>query len=69
GQIALQKYPDLYGEVPPNSRRIDIPKDDLPAESKLVKGRKYLDISDAEWQDMAPIFKIVKEAVKQGEAK
>ncbi|MGH7767964.1 MAG: ABC transporter substrate-binding protein [Candidatus Binatia bacterium] len=69
GQIALQKYPDLYGEVPPNSRRIDIPKDDLPAESKLVKGRKYLDISDAEWQDMAPIFKIVKEAVKQSEAK
>jgi len=69
GQMALQKYPDLYGEVPPNSRRIDIPKDDLPAESKLVKGRKYLDISDAEWQDMAPIFKIVKEAVKQSEAK
>ncbi len=69
GQIALQKYPDLYGEVPPNSRRIDIPKDDLPAESKLVKGRKYLDISDAEWQDMAPIFKIVKEALKSSEPK
>jgi ABC-type Fe3+ transport system substrate-binding protein len=69
GQMALQKYPDLYGEVPPNSRRIDIPKDDLPAESKLVKGRKYLDISDAEWQDMAPIFKIVKEAMKSSEAK
>ena len=69
GQMALQKYPDLYGEVPPNSRRIDIPKDDLPAESKLVKGRKYLDISDAEWQDMAPIFKIVKDALKAGEQK
>ena len=69
GQIALQKYPDLYGEVPPNSRRIDIPKDDLPAESKLVKGRKYLDISDAEWQDMAPIFKIVKDALKSSEPK
>jgi len=26
-------------------------------------------VSNAEWQDMAPIFKIVKEALKAGEAK
>jgi iron(III) transport system substrate-binding protein len=69
GQTALQKYPDLYGESPPNSRRIDIPKDDLPAESRLVKGRKYLDISDAELQDTAPVLKIVKEVMKASEAK
>jgi ABC-type Fe3+ transport system substrate-binding protein len=69
GQIAMQTYPDLYGEVPPNSRRIDIPKDNLPAESRLVKGRKYLDVSNAEWQDMGPIFKIVKDALKASEAK
>jgi len=69
GQTALQKYPDLYGETPPNSRRIDIPKDDLPAESKLVKGRKYLDISDAELQDTTPVLKTVKEAMKSSEAK
>ena len=69
GQIAMQTYPDLYGEVPPNSRRIDIPKDNLPAESRLVKGRKYLDVSNAEWQDMGPIFKIVKDALKGGEQK
>jgi ABC-type Fe3+ transport system substrate-binding protein len=69
GQTALQKYPDLYGETPPNSRRIDIPKDDLPSENKLVKGRKYLDISDAELQDTAPVLKIVKEAMKSSEVK
>jgi iron(III) transport system substrate-binding protein len=69
GQTALQKYPDLYGESSPNSRRIDIPKDDLPAESRLVKGRKYLDISDAELQDTAPVLKIVKEVMKASEAK
>jgi iron(III) transport system substrate-binding protein len=69
GQIAMQTFPDLYGEVPPNSRRIDIPKDNLPAESRLVKGRKYLDVSNAEWQDMGPIFKIVKDALKASEAK
>ena len=69
GQIAMQTYPDLYGEVPPNSRRIDIPKDNLPAESRLVKGRKYLDVANAEWQDMGPIFKIVKDALKAAEQK
>ena len=41
GQIALQKHLDLYGELPPNSRRIDIPKEDLPPESRLRKGRKF----------------------------
>jgi hypothetical protein len=61
GQIALQKHLDLYGELPPNSRRIDIPKEDFPPESRLIKGRKYLDVSRPEWQDMEPIFKLVKE--------
>jgi len=64
GQFALQRHKDLYGELPPNSRRIDISKDDLPPESRLVKGRKYLDVSRAEWQDMAPIFNMIKEVTK-----
>jgi iron(III) transport system substrate-binding protein len=67
GQIALQKYKDLYGDLPPNSRRIDIPKEMLPPESQLVKGRKYTDVSRAEWQDMAPIHKLIKEVIKPKE--
>ena len=63
GQIALQKHLDLYGELPPNSRRIDIPKEDLPPESRLIKGRKYLDVSRSEWPDLEPIFKLVKEVM------
>lgn len=69
GQIALQRHKDLYGELPPNSRRIDIPKEDLPPESQLFKGRKYVDVSQAEWQDMTPIFKLVKEAMRAKEQK
>jgi ABC-type Fe3+ transport system substrate-binding protein len=69
GQIALQKYRDLYGELPPNSRRIDIPKEDLPPESRLIQGRKYLDVARPEWQDMAPIFKLVKEVMAGRERK
>lgn len=61
GQTALQKYPDLYGEAAPNSRRVDIPKDGLPAESRLMKGRKYLDISDLELQDTGPVLKLIRE--------
>ncbi len=69
GQIALQRHRDLYGELPPNSRRIDIPKEDLPPESRLIKGRKYMDVSRPEWQDMAPIFKLVKETMAGSEKK
>jgi iron(III) transport system substrate-binding protein len=61
GQSAVQKYPDLYGDAAPNSRRIDVPKDDLPPESRIVKGRKYLDISDIELQDTGPVLKLIKE--------
>jgi iron(III) transport system substrate-binding protein len=69
GQIALQRHKDLYGELPPNSRRIDIPKEGLPPESRLIKGRKYMDVSRPEWQDMAPIFKLVKEVMAGREKK
>ena len=39
------------------------------AESRLIKGRKYLDTSRPEWQDMAPIFKLVKEVMAAREKK
>ena len=69
GQIALQKYEDLYGEDPPNSRRVDIPKDMLPASSRLVEGRRYFDFSDAKHSDMTPIFQLVKDFMKGREGK
>ena len=69
GQIALQKYEDLYGEDPPNSRRTDIPKDMLPASSRLVEGRRYFDFSEPKYSDMTPIFQLAKEFMKGREAK
>jgi iron(III) transport system substrate-binding protein len=69
GQIALQKSNDLYGELPPNSRRIDIPKDMLPAENRLVEGRKYLDVARHEFTDMTPVLSLAKEIVKGLEQK
>ena len=67
GQIAMQKTNDLYGELPPNSRRIDIPKDMLPAENRLIQGRKYLDVGRPEFSDMTPVLKLAKEIMKARE--
>jgi iron(III) transport system substrate-binding protein len=69
GQIALQKYDDLYGQEPPNSRRIDIPKDMLPPSSRLVEGRRYFDFSEPKYADMTPIFQLAKEFMKGREGK
>jgi iron(III) transport system substrate-binding protein len=62
GQIAMQKLgrPDAH-----NSRRIDIPKDDVDAYNKLEPGKKYFDLAKPEFQDLTPIFKLVKEVLPQ----
>jgi hypothetical protein len=65
----MQKSNDLYGELPPNSRRIDIPKEMLPAENRLVEGRKYLDVARHEFTDMTPVLKLAKEIIKAHEQK
>jgi hypothetical protein len=65
----LQKYNDLYGEDPPNSRRTDIPKDMLPASNRILPGKKYFDVSDPKYADMTPMFNIIKEIMKRRDAK
>ena len=62
GQMAIQKLgrPDAH-----NSRRIDILKDDVDPYNRLHEGRKYLDLAKPEYQDLTPIFKLVKEVLPQ----
>ena len=62
GQIALQKFgrPDAH-----NSRRIDIPKDDVDPYNRLEPGKKYFDLAKPEYQDLTPIFKLIKEVLPQ----
>ena len=67
GQIAMQKYNDLYGEDAPNSRRMDIPKDMLVPTNRLIPGKKYFDVSDPKYADMTPIFQLFKELMKARE--
>lgn len=60
GQLALQKLgrPDAH-----NSRRIDIPKDDVDLYNRLEDGKKYFDLAKPEYQDLTPIFKLVKDVL------
>jgi len=67
GQLALQKLGDP--DDPPNSRRIDIPKDDLPEDARLYPGIKYFDVVKPEYGDMKPIFDLAKEIMHGNEAK
>jgi ABC-type uncharacterized transport system YnjBCD substrate-binding protein len=62
GQLALQKFgrPDAH-----NSRRIDIPKDEVDPYNRLQEGKKYFDLAKPEYQDLTPIFKLVKEVLPQ----
>ncbi|HSE90275.1 MAG TPA: extracellular solute-binding protein [Candidatus Binatia bacterium] len=62
GQMALQKLgrPDAH-----NSRRIDIPKNDVDPYNRLEPGKKYFDLAKPEYQDLTPIFKLVKEVLPQ----
>jgi len=62
GQMALQKFgrADTH-----NSRRIDIPKDDVDPYNRLEDGKKYFDLAKPEYQDLTPIFKLVKEVLPQ----
>jgi iron(III) transport system substrate-binding protein len=69
GQLALQKYPDLYNEDAPNSRRIDVAKDMLAPVMRMQPGKRYFDVSDPKYADMTPMFKIIKETVKGKDSK
>jgi iron(III) transport system substrate-binding protein len=63
GQIQLQKVLAAT-ESPADSMRSDIPKDDVPIDSRRVDGVKYIDTGKPEWQDMKPIHDIINEALK-----
>jgi iron(III) transport system substrate-binding protein len=67
GQIALQKLGDP--DDPAGSRRIDIPKDDLPPDARMQPGVKYFDVVKPEYGDMKPIFDLAKEIMQATEAK
>jgi iron(III) transport system substrate-binding protein len=67
GQIALQKLGDT--DDPPNSRRIDIPKDDVPPTNRLHPDGRYFDVVKPQYSDTKPIFDLAREIMAANEAK
>jgi ABC-type Fe3+ transport system substrate-binding protein len=63
GQIALQKSL-VASESPPDSLRVDIPKDDVPVHARRLEGVTYIDTSKPEWQDMKPVLDIMNETLR-----
>ena len=64
GQIALQKR-TANAENPADSLRVDIPKDEVPYESRRLEGIKYLDTGKPDWIEMKPILGVVNDALKE----
>jgi len=61
GQLAYQR---IFQE--PDSLRIDVPKEEVPPDSRRTTDVKYIEIDRADRMDMEPIFKIVDEVWKKG---
>lgn len=59
GQIALQKALANIGEDPPDSLRIDIPKDSVPLIRRRMKGGTYIDLESGGGVDNKPALKIL----------
>jgi iron(III) transport system substrate-binding protein len=65
GQLALQRLgrPD----DPVNSLRVDISKDDIPPENRLVEGGNYFDVTRPEVTDLTPILTLTKGLLREVE--
>jgi iron(III) transport system substrate-binding protein len=61
GQIAVQKMTD--SGIHFNSGRVDIPKDDVDPQNRLIPDKKYYDQNNPEWADMTPVDALAKEVV------
>lgn len=63
GQLTLQRALAKASDEAPDSLRIDIPKDDVPAENRRVDGVKYLDLDVQGKLEMKPIVDVIEEAL------
>jgi len=59
----LQRALAKASDEAPDSLRIDIPKDDVPAENRRVDGVKYLDLDVQGKLEMKPIVDVIEEAL------
>ena len=67
GQITLQKALSGGQEESPDSLRIDIPKDDIPTDSRRRDGVEYMDLdSREEWMQRDGYLNLVRSMISKG---
>ena len=69
GQITVQTEYAKVGHSGSNSLRIDIPKDMIPADVRLVNGVTYVEVETPERMSIEPVLKIYNEALAEAEQK
>ncbi|HYJ14258.1 MAG TPA: extracellular solute-binding protein [Candidatus Limnocylindria bacterium] len=62
GQSAFQRIISTPGEAK-NSRRIDVPKDHIPAPERRLDGGKYFDPDEVGTRDVTPVTKLMDEVL------
>jgi iron(III) transport system substrate-binding protein len=62
GQIAFQKSMSIPGDAK-NSRRIDVPKDHIPAEEQRRDGLAYFDTDAPGSKDLRPLGKLLSQVI------
>ncbi len=60
GQSAFQRVISTPGDAK-NSRRIDVPKDHIPASERRDESIKYFDAEDPDTKDLTPVMKLMDE--------
>ena len=60
GQTIFQNVMSTSGD-PKNSRRVDVPKDQIPPAERRREGMKYFEIDDPETKDITPAVKLIDE--------
>jgi ABC-type Fe3+ transport system substrate-binding protein len=65
GQMVYEKIFAESGDYH-ESMREDVPKDFIPTTRRRVRGVKYIYAGRAEWIDMAPVSRLIKEVLKEG---
>ena len=67
GQITVQTEYAKVGHSGSNSLRIDIPKDMIPADVRLINGVNYTEVETPERRSIEPVLKIYNEALAEAE--
>jgi iron(III) transport system substrate-binding protein len=63
GQLTSQ----ITGRGRVNSRRVDISKEMIPPQGRLIEGVQYVDVETPELNDIGPVMKILEEALAEAE--